>query len=82
MGIQLFKKTHINFTGFRRKAYLISLFFFLTGMIWIFMNGGLRYGVDFAGGVIVQTEFAQPVQDEAVKASLAEVDMSGLTVQR
>lgn len=78
----LSRQTNIDFVGFRRIAYSISGFFIIIGLIAIIMNGGLRYGVDFAGGVMVQIEFAQPLPDEQVKTALQDVDLPGLTVQQ
>ena len=39
-------------------------------------------GIDFAGGVIVQVQFAQPVSDEALKTSLDVPALPGITTQR
>ena len=78
----LSRQTNIDFVGFRRIAYSISGFFILLGLFAIIWNGGLRYGVDFAGGVMVQVEFAQPIPDEQVKTALQDVDLPGLTVQQ
>ncbi len=78
----LSRQTNIDFVGFRRIAFSISGFFIIIGLIAIIMNGGLRYGVDFAGGVMVQVEFAQPIPDEQVKTALQNVDLPGLTVQQ
>jgi len=78
----LSRQTNINFAGFRRIAYLISLAFIAIGMFAIIWNGGLRYGVDFAGGVMVQIQFEKPIADEQVKTALKGVDLPGLTVQQ
>ena len=78
----LSRQTNIDFVGFRRFAYSISGFFIILGLIAIFWNGGLRYGVDFAGGVMVQIQFEQPIPDEQVKTALQNVDLPGLTVQQ
>lgn len=78
----LSRQTNIDFVGFRRFAYAISLVCLLTGMIAIILNGGLRYGVDFAGGVMVQVQFDRPIPDEQVKKALQDVSLPGLTVQQ
>lgn len=50
MSLQIFsKQTKIDFVGMRHYAYGLSALLILVGLITIFMNGGLRYGVDFAG---------------------------------
>jgi len=83
MAIQLFKNTtNIDFIGFRRYAYVVTFIVLAIGILAIIMNRGLNYGVDFAGGVMVQIEFSQEVKDENVKNALADIDMPGLTVQK
>ncbi len=78
----LSRQTNIDFVGFRRIAYSFSGIVILIGIIAMIMNGGLRYGVDFAGGVMVQVQFEQPIPDEQVKTALKNVDLPGLTVQQ
>lgn len=76
------KTTSINFVGMRRYACGLSLLVLALGLIAIVMHGGIRYGVDFAGGVMVQVQFDHSVPDEQVKSALASLDMPGLTVQQ
>ena len=68
MSLHIFsKQTKIDFVGMRHYAYGLSALLILVGLITIFMNGGLRYGVDFAGGAAVQLQFEKPVADEDIK---------------
>ncbi len=78
----LSRQTNINFVGFRKVAYAISCLFIAIGVFAIIFNGGLRYGVDFAGGAMVQIQFERPIADEQVKNALQNVDLPGLTVQQ
>lgn len=83
MGFRLIKETTtIDFVGLRRTAYIISLLMLLLGVGGIVWSGGLHYGVDFAGGVMVQVQFQNPVADEDVKGALQGLNMPGLTVQQ
>ena len=82
MSITLIKETtNINFTGFRRIAYGISAIAILASLLVILVNGGLRYGVDFAGGVMVQVQFENQISDEKVKEALGDMNLPGLVVQ-
>ncbi len=82
MALTLIKHDiNFDFTGWRRAAYALSLFIILAGIVATVLHGGLRYGVDFAGGVIVQMQFDEPVQDETVKRAVSGIDLPGLTVQ-
>ena len=83
MGFALLsRQTNIDFVGFRKIAYAISCLFIAIGVFAIIFNGGLRYGVDFAGGAMVQIQFERPIADEQVKNALQNVDLHGLTVQQ
>jgi preprotein translocase subunit SecF len=82
MGFTLIKETHIDFVGQRYKAYVLSVVFLVGAIISMVSGGGLRMGIDFAGGVIVQVQFQQPVDDEALKNSLDVEHLPGLSTQR
>jgi preprotein translocase subunit SecF len=82
MGFTLIKETHIDFVGQRRKAYILSAIFLVGALVAMFFGGGLRMGIDFSGGVIVQVQFQQPVDDESLKNSLEVEHLPGLSTQR
>lgn len=76
------QQTNIDFIGKRRWAYGVSIFILLAGLASALWGNGLKLGIDFAGGVIMQLQFANPVADEALKKSLELPDLPGLTTQR
>ncbi len=83
MAIKLFNKTtNIDFIGFRRYAYLITMVVILAGLVSIAFNRGLHYGVDFAGGVMLQVQFEKDINDEEVKSIFSKTSMPGLMVQQ
>ncbi|MDR0239671.1 MAG: protein translocase subunit SecF [Deltaproteobacteria bacterium] len=82
MGFTLIKETHIDFVGQRYIAYVLSVIFLVGALISMWYSGGLRMGIDFAGGVIVQVQFQRPVDDEALKHSLDTEHLPGLSTQR
>lgn len=73
--------TKIDFIGLRRICYAISILMLLIGAISLIYKGGPQYGIDFAGGTVVQVKFAKPVADEAVKNALATTDLPGANAQ-
>lgn len=73
--------TNIDFIGKRYWAYGISIAILLVGLISVLWGNGLKLGIDFAGGVIVQVQFAQPVDDNALKKSLDIPDLPGISTQ-
>lgn len=72
----------IDFIGKRHIAYVISILLLLVGLGSALWGNGLRMGIDFAGGVIVQVQFAQPVEDEVLKKSLDVPELPGISTQR
>lgn len=83
MGFELIRYgTSIDFIGKRHWAYAISILIILAGVISAVWGNGIRRGIDFAGGVIVQVQFQNPVEDETLKTSLNVPDLPGITIQR
>lgn len=72
---------NIDFVGLRKVSYILSVLIILVGVASIVYRGGLRYGIDFAGGAIVQVRFEKSLSAETIKASLAEAADPGFTVQ-
>ncbi|WP_308620127.1 protein translocase subunit SecF [uncultured Desulfovibrio sp.] len=83
MGFAFIKHdTNIDFIGKRHWAYAISILFLLAGLASVLWGNGLKLGIDFAGGVIVQVQFSKPVEDEALKKSLNIPELPGISTQR
>ncbi len=83
MGFAFIKHdTNIDFIGKRHWAYAISILILLAGLASVLWGNGLKLGIDFAGGVIVQVQFAKPVEDEALKKSLNIPELPGISTQR
>lgn len=82
MGLHLIPDDlNINFTGMRRFFYGASILVFVVCLAALILGGGPKYGIDFAGGTVAHLKFAQPVEAEAVKAALEEINQPGLVVQ-
>ena len=83
MGLHLIPNNlNINFVGFRKVSYCISILLILAGMASLIIKGGPRYGIDFAGGATVQIKFAASVSDDMLKKSLEGAELPGLVVQQ
>jgi SecD/SecF fusion protein len=74
-----FKNTAIDFIGKRKIFYGISSLIILIG-IGSLITKKLNYGVDFKGGRTFVVRFDEPVDNEAIRNSLANyfIDDSGL----
>lgn len=83
MGFAFIKHdTHIDFVGKRHISYILSALLIIAGIVTVVWQGGPKMGIDFAGGVIVQVQFAQPVHDDALKTSLDTPELPGISTQR
>jgi preprotein translocase subunit SecF len=67
--------THYDFIGMKKITLWISALAILVTIGSILYHGGLRNGVDFAGGVVIQVKFSKPVEISEVRNTL---DNSGL----
>lgn len=72
---------NINFIGKRKIAFWISIGMIMTSLISLVIQKGPRYGIDFAGGTLIQVKFVSPVQIGAIKSGLNEIGLSGSSVQ-
>jgi len=66
--------TRIDFIGKRYYALVISTIVILVSFGSIFLHGGLKYGVDFAGGILLQIKFSKAVDISEVRNAM---DMIG-----
>ena len=78
-----FIKADINFDflGKRKIAFSFSLAVILIGIISLIAHKGLRYGIDFSGGTLIQIKFASPVRMEDIQSGLATIDLEKSTIQ-
>ena len=81
--ISFFKhNTTIGFVPNRYKAYALSLAIFAVAIGSVIWHGGLKMGVDFTGGTILQIHFAQPIGTDEVRRALADANMGGAEIQK
>jgi preprotein translocase subunit SecF len=79
--LQIFVNAKYDFIGKRRWAYVISLIVTLIGLGHIAWQGGLRYGIDFSGGTLVQVRFQQATTVDAVRRALDRVRLGESVIQ-
>ncbi len=66
--------------GYRKFAYPLS-FVLVVIALGSMLGLGLNYGVDFAGGLLLQYSFQQPVTVDEIRASLAQVGLGESIIQ-
>ena len=72
---------NIDFVGKRKIAFSVSLAMILISIASLLIHGGPKYGIDFAGGTLVQVKFSEPVSLKNVKSGLAAIDLGKSSVQ-
>ncbi len=72
---------NLNFTGKRKIAFLISVAMILVSISSIIIHKGPKYGVDFAGGTLVQVKFFNSVALDDIKSGLYNIGLSKSSVQ-
>jgi len=73
---------NINFVGKRKIAFLISLAMILVSIASLLIHKGPRYGIDFAGGTLIQVKFNTPASLNRIKTGLATIDLDKSSVQQ
>ena len=72
---------NIDFVSKRRLAFIASLVAVLIGLGSLVMKGGPRYGIDFAGGTLVQVKFTQAPDVGQIRGVLADEGMGSAVIQ-
>ena len=79
--LQIFTNAKYDFISKRHWAYAISLIVTLAGLSHIAWQGGLKYGIDFSGGTLVQVRFQQATTVDALRSALDRIRMGESVIQ-
>ena len=73
---------NIEFVGRRFFFITLSAVIILIGIASLLFHGGLNYGIDFAGGTLVQVKFSQPTTPDDIRNALKGLDLGSSTIQQ
>ena len=80
--MEIFKRVpEFDFMEKKNIATALSCAVILIGIISIMIHGGLKYGIDFAGGTLVQLKFKNPPVIEEVRDGLRTIGLGDSTIQ-
>jgi len=80
--MQLIKSDiNLDFVGKRKIAVVLSLVLLVIGGVSLIMNGGPAYGIDFAGGTLIQARITVDTDATAIKEALSGLDLGSVVVQ-
>jgi len=74
-------ETHFDFMGKIKITVAISGLMILVGFTSIIISGGLKYGIDFSGGTLVQLQFKSPPNIEEIRDGLKSIGLGESTIQ-
>lgn len=72
---------NLNFVGKRKIAFMLSLAMILISIASLVFHKGPKYGIDFAGGTLIQVKFDGPVKLADIKSGLATINLGKSSVQ-
>jgi preprotein translocase subunit SecF len=73
---------NLDFIGKRKLAILLSLVLLTIGIVSLVAKGGPEYGIDFAGGTLVQIKFNDNTTAADLRTGLGGLDLRGMTIQQ
>jgi len=73
--------TSFDFMGKSRMAIIFSGLLILIGIASIIFHGGLKYGIDFSGGTLVQLKFKTAPSLQDVRDGLKSMGLDDSTIQ-
>lgn len=72
---------NINFVGKRKIAFTVSLALILISIASLLVHKGPKFGIDFAGGTLIQVKFEDPVSLKDIKSGLKTINLGKSSVQ-
>jgi preprotein translocase subunit SecF len=80
--MELFRQTNIDFLRWKWWAIGLSWLLIAIGAFAIFVQKGLRFGIDFAGGTQITLRFAERPDVERLRKLLAGANLGDTGIQR
>lgn len=78
--MEFIRNSRIDFMNFRRTTYVISVILIILAVAGFIR--GMNYGVDFAGGTIIQYKFTKAISAEDFRSVLAQFKLQNSVFQR
>jgi preprotein translocase subunit SecF len=79
--MELFKNTNYDFLGKKWPFIIASLVLTVAGFTSIALKGGLKYGIDFKEGALIQVKFSNPPEDNKIRSAMLSKIKGEVSVQ-
>jgi len=73
--------TNIDFVGKRRIAYSLSLSMIAATVFTLIWRGGPNYGIDFAGGLVIQVKLEEKQAPYSIREALKSLQLEDSIIQ-
>ena len=80
--MELFRQTNIDFLRYKWIAIGVSWLLIAVGLFAIFVQKGLKFGIDFAGGTQISVQFAERPDLEKIRGILQAANLGETGIQR
>ena len=78
--VNLFANLGISFLSLRKAGFGVSALVLLLGLVSVVGINGIRPGIDFAGGTLLELHFDPPLQIEQIRSKLGSVPVGNETL--
>jgi len=78
---QVQEKLRFDFIGNRNIAFVISIVLIVLGIGSIVVKGGLNFGIDFAGGTLVEVRFTETQEVEKIRTAVNQANVGNSVIQ-
>jgi len=82
LTMELFRATNFDFLRYKWYAIAASWLLIAVGAFAIFVQKGLNFGIDFAGGTQIALRFAEPPDLDRLRGLLKESNLGDTGIQR
>jgi len=73
---------NFDFVGKMNTAFIASIVMIVVSILSIILHGGLNFGIDFAGGTLVQIKFNAETPTEKIRSAFKPIGLKGSTIQQ
>ena len=74
--------THFDFVRLMKPAVIASVAVIILGIASLIWHGGPNYGIDFAGGSLIQIKFKDDPHADKIRAALKPMGFEGSIIQK
>ena len=73
---------NLDFVGKMKIAFVASVVMIVVSILSIVVHGGLNYGIDFAGGTLVQIKFNAETPTEKIRSAFKPIGLESSIIQQ